>query len=308
MMSAIELDFHTRIDPHRHGSELSDVILGGQDGLVNVLGVILGVAAATADTRIVLAGGAAAALAESVSMAAVAYTTRRAEHALFESEAARERRHFERVPALETEEVREMYRAKGFRGALLEQIVATITANKDVWLAVMMSEELRLKPIEGRRAARAALVVGVSALVGSLLPLVPFFIVAVRPATWLAVGIAAVTLFGVGVYKSLSTVGSWILGGLEMTGIGLAAAAIGWPTRAAEAAGSRPATPDRRPGAHASLARRRACRASARQGERGDGSSWPRRWRNIRGRARGLAPGADAGRACGAQGGAGVRP
>jgi len=42
-----DVEFHSRIDPHRHRSELSDVILGGQDGLVNVLGVILGVAAAT---------------------------------------------------------------------------------------------------------------------------------------------------------------------------------------------------------------------------------------------------------------------
>ena len=52
-----ELEYHTRLDPHRGASALSDVILGGQDGLVNVLGVILGVAAATADTRIVLVAG-----------------------------------------------------------------------------------------------------------------------------------------------------------------------------------------------------------------------------------------------------------
>jgi predicted membrane protein (TIGR00267 family) len=68
----------------------------------------------------------------------------------------------------------------------------------------------------------------VAALVGSLLPLLPFLALAVMPATWLAVAVAAVALFAVGAYKSLRTVGNWILGGLEMTGIGLAAAAIGW--------------------------------------------------------------------------------
>lgn len=227
-MSTIDLDFHTRVDPHRHRSELSDVILGGQDGLVNVLGVILGVAAATSDARIVLAAGVAAALAESVSMAAVAYTTRRADQALYESEAARERRHFEHVPALETEEVRAMYRAKGFDGPLLEEIVATITANKEVWLAVMMAEELQLAPVDARRALRAALVVGVAALVGSLLPLVPFVVAGVRAATWLAVIVSAIALFAVGAYKSVRTVGSWLVAGVEMAGIGLAAAAIGW--------------------------------------------------------------------------------
>jgi len=41
------------IERHGGGGALSDVILGGQDGLVNVLGVILGVAAATPDPNIV---------------------------------------------------------------------------------------------------------------------------------------------------------------------------------------------------------------------------------------------------------------
>jgi VIT1/CCC1 family predicted Fe2+/Mn2+ transporter len=227
-MTPSDVEFHLRVDPHRNRSQLSDVILGGQDGLVNVLGVILGVAAATADVRVVLAAGVAAALAESVSMAAVAYTTRRADQALYESEAARERRHFERVPALEAEEVRELYRNKGFDGPLLEQIVATITANKDVWLAVMMAEELHLAPVDHRRALRSAAVVGVAALVGSALPLLPFLVFGVALSMWLAVGVAAVTLFVVGAEKSRRTVGSWLVSGLEMTAIGLAAAAIGW--------------------------------------------------------------------------------
>jgi predicted membrane protein (TIGR00267 family) len=226
--SAVDREFHSRIDPHRHTSELSDVILGGQDGLVNVLGVILGVAAATADPRIVLVAGIAAALAESVSMAAVAYTTRRADQALYQSEAARERRHIERVPALETEEVRAMYRDKGFDGELLEQIVATITANKEVWVAVMMAEELRLAPVDARRALRASLVVGVAALIGSALPLLPFLVAGVATATWLAVAMSALALFAVGAYKSARTVGHWLVGGIEMAAIGLAAAAIGW--------------------------------------------------------------------------------
>ncbi len=41
-------------DPNKRGSNLKDIILGGQDGLVNVLGVILGVAVATYSTKIVI--------------------------------------------------------------------------------------------------------------------------------------------------------------------------------------------------------------------------------------------------------------
>ena len=89
-------EFHQKVDAHHHDSQLSDIILGGQDGLVNTLGVILGVAAATSDPRIVIAAGMAASFAESVSMAAVAYTSRQADHALYESERAREHRHIHR--------------------------------------------------------------------------------------------------------------------------------------------------------------------------------------------------------------------
>ena len=49
------------------GNVLRDIILGGQDGLVNVLGSVLGVAAATNDTKIVIIAGIAATLAESIS-------------------------------------------------------------------------------------------------------------------------------------------------------------------------------------------------------------------------------------------------
>src|SRR5256885_7388201 len=55
-------------EKHAQPSLLSDFILGSQDGLVNVLGVILGVAVASRDITIILAGGLAATFAESISM------------------------------------------------------------------------------------------------------------------------------------------------------------------------------------------------------------------------------------------------
>src|SRR5512144_1043384 len=93
-----DLTHHSLADPHRRASSLSDIILGGQDGLVNVLGVILGVAAATHDVRIVLVAGLAAAFAESVSMGAVAFTSTLADADFYESERAREYRHIEQAP------------------------------------------------------------------------------------------------------------------------------------------------------------------------------------------------------------------
>ena len=79
-------------EEHRDSTNLRDIILGGQDGLVNVLGIILGLAVATGDLRIVLVGGLAATFAESLSMAAVGYTSTRAQQSFYESELYREKR------------------------------------------------------------------------------------------------------------------------------------------------------------------------------------------------------------------------
>jgi vacuolar iron transporter family protein len=220
--------YHTQTDPHRRASGLSDIILGGQDGLVNVLGVILGVAAATHDPRIVLVAGLAATFAESVSMGAVAYTSTLADADFYESEKAREYRHLDQAPDIERQEILEIYRQKGFEGELLKRIVDTITANKDVWVAVMMSEEHQLSPTNRMRAIRSAGVVGVSAVIGSLLPLMPFLVLPVSTAIPTSIVLSAFVLFAVGAYKARTTVGHPTKSGLEMAIIGTVSALVGY--------------------------------------------------------------------------------
>lgn len=215
-------------DHHKQASELSDIILGGQDGLVNVLGVILGIAAATSDPRIVLIAGLAATFAESVSMGAVAYTSTMADADFYESEREREYRHIHEMPHLEREEVRSIYSEKGFNGELLARIVDTITANQDVWVAVMMAEEHYLTPIDRSKALRAAIIVGVSAVVGSLIPLVPFVILPVTTSIWVSILGTALVLYGVGAYKARLTVGRPWKSGLEMAVIGTVSALVGY--------------------------------------------------------------------------------
>jgi predicted membrane protein (TIGR00267 family) len=225
---AYQVDHHTRRDPHRQAAELSDIILGGQDGLVNVLGVVLGVAAASADTRIVLAAGMAATFAESVSMAAVAYTSRQADSAFYQSEREREYRHIHLVPAVERQEIREIYKNKGFEGELLDEIVETITADKDTWVGVMMTEEHGLAPTDRRQALRSSLIVGLAAIIGSLIPLSPFAFLPVSTGIWTSIVIGAVTLFAVGAYKARATVGNVGRSGLEMAVIGTLSAIVGY--------------------------------------------------------------------------------
>jgi predicted membrane protein (TIGR00267 family) len=215
-------------DPHNRASSLSDIILGGQDGIVNVLGVILGIAAATGDPHLVVVAGLAATFAESVSMGAVAYTSTLADADFYESERSREFRHIQASPQMERDEIRDIYKQKGFNGELLDRIVETITTNKEIWVAVMMAEEHQLQPVDRSKAFKAALIVGGAAIVGSLIPLVPFAFLPVGLSMLVSVLVTALVLFGVGVYKARITVGRPWKSGLEMAVIGTVSALVGY--------------------------------------------------------------------------------
>jgi len=210
------------------GALLSDVILGGQDGLVNVLGIVLGVASATNDRFIVLIAGLVATFAESVSMAAVAYASSRAEEDHYNKELANEKWEMEHLPEVETEEIRLIYMKKGYRGRELEQMVKNTCSNKEMWLHMMMTDELGLTPPEASAPLRAAAVVGGSALVGSFVPLIPFVFLSVSDALIPSLIISTLVLFGVGVYKAKITVGNWLKSGIEMAAVGMIAALVGY--------------------------------------------------------------------------------
>lgn len=227
---AFDLEKHLQEEHHdlNQGGLLRDFILGGQDGLVNVLGIVLGVAAATMESRIVIIAGLAATFAESISMAAVAYTSTKAERDFYYREYEKEKKEVDQGSPIEIEEVRELYRRKGFSGRLLEKIVKKITSNKKVWLEFMMYEELRLSNPEGKNPVKSGIIVGLAAVVGSLVPIIVFFFAPVNQAIMLSLIFSAAILFLAGVIKAKLTVGTWWKTGLEMMIIGMLSAGVGY--------------------------------------------------------------------------------
>jgi VIT1/CCC1 family predicted Fe2+/Mn2+ transporter len=224
--------YHAGADPHVRGRWLSDLVLGAQDGVVNTLGVLLGVASATTDRHIVLATGMAAAVAESISMAAVAYTSSMARGELYQAERAREYRHIQRTPDVEREEVRRMFAEKGFTGDLLERAVTTVCSNKDVWVATMMKEEHALGAVDRRASLRSALVVGGASLVASVMPVSTFWpsanAIGHRLAVAFALVIGGVLLGALGAFKARLTTGSPVRSGVVLFAIGMSSAVAGW--------------------------------------------------------------------------------
>lgn len=224
------MSFQRDAEPHSSGtgSKLRDFILGSQDGLVNILGLVLGIATATNDLRIILIGGLAATFAESIAMAAVAYTSSKAMRDFYNRELAREKREMEEMPDAEREEIREIYRNKGFKGDNLEMVVDTITSDKQVWLESMMAEELHLFPEGYEKPVINGLTVGTASLLGSIVPLIPFVLFPIQLAVVASIIGSLLVLFIIGAIKARLTVGNWIKSGIEMGVIGLVAAGAGY--------------------------------------------------------------------------------
>jgi len=222
-------------EAHAKPGLLSDFILGSQDGLVNVLGVILGVAIASQEIRVILAGGLAATFAESISMGAVAYTTTLARRDHYQSEVERERREMVELPDVEREEVRKVFEEWGYEGRDLEDLTDKIVSNPKAWLEFMMAHELKLAPVDKTQARKSALLVGVAAIVGSIIPLLPFLAYGGTAAQseifmgiLVSMVLSAVTLFLIGWYKGKATIGRPFRSGTQMVVIGIVSALAGF--------------------------------------------------------------------------------
>ncbi len=205
---------------------LSDFILGSQDGLVNVLGVILGVAVASRNLQdpltIILAGGLAATFAESISMGAVAYTSTVARRDHYEE--------MQTMPDLERQEVRQILERWDFHGAELDEILEKIVSKPKAWLEIMMAHELNLAPVDPGQARKSAVLVGIAAILGSLVPLIPFVVIGANLTLGVIVSlsVSTLTLFGIGWWKARTTIGRPTRSGLQMAIIGIASALAGF--------------------------------------------------------------------------------
>jgi VIT1/CCC1 family predicted Fe2+/Mn2+ transporter len=111
---------------------------------------------------------------------------------------------------------------------LLDQVVATITANRDKWVSTILEEERHLQPVANADVMRSSVVITAATLVGHLIPLFPFLFLSRGPALVLAVILSAVVLFGVGAYQAITRIGSWWRQGARMILIGLGAAGLGF--------------------------------------------------------------------------------
>lgn len=207
-------------------SYLRDWIYGGIDGAVTTFAVVSGVVGAQLSLGVILVIGVANLLADGFSMAASNFLGTQAEHEELRRAEATERRHINLVPEGEREEVRQIFREKGFEGEDLRRVVELITAEREIWVRTMLTEEYGL-PRQVRSPRIAALSTFSAFFLCGLAPLAPF-IFGLTHAFELATIFTGIVFFAIGSVKSSWSTASWWRSGLETLAVGSAAAVLAY--------------------------------------------------------------------------------
>ncbi len=214
------------------GKYIGDFVYGSLDGIVTTFAVVSGVVGASLEAPIILILGFANLFADGLSMALGNFLGTKSEQDFYRKEWAREAWEVDNIPEGEREEVREIYRRKGFTGKLLDRVTEVITSKKERWVSTMMVEELGMLPDQKSPLWSAVATFGAFLLVG-IVPLLSFITALALPGIMpvsfpVAVILTAVTIFAVGSARSLLIKKKWYIAGLEMLAVGGVAAIVAY--------------------------------------------------------------------------------
>ena len=207
-----------------HGEYVGDMVYGALDGIVTTFAVVAGSAGAGLPAGIILVLGFANLLADGLSMAVGSFLSLKSEQDFYKKEKERESWEVDNYPEGEAEEIRQIYRKKGFAGKNLEKLVSLITSKKEVWVDTMMNEELGLA-VEQKNPFKAGAYTYFAFIVAGFVPLLVFVLSYFNPVEHailfpIAFALTFATIFAVGSLRSLVIAKNWLTAGLEMLLIG----------------------------------------------------------------------------------------
>lgn len=205
---------------------IQDIVIGMSDGLTVPFALAAGLSGAVKSSDIVVTAGIAEIVAGSIAMGLGGFLAGKTEADHYASELKREYDEVERVPDQEKLEVREVFAGFGLSEKLQHEIADEMAKDKDKWVDFMMRYELGLEKPETNRARKSAITIGLSYIVGGIIPLSPyFFITDSQHALVYSCAITVVCLFVFGYFKSRVTGQSPVSGAFKVLIIGALAAA-----------------------------------------------------------------------------------
>ena len=219
------------IEKHFTGSEMvRDIVIGMSDGLTVPFALAAGLSGIAHSTAIVITGGLAEIAAGSIAMGLGGYLAARSDVEHYANERENERREVEVIPAKEKQEVEEVLLAYGLEKAQSKLIADALSKRPEAWIDFMMRFELGLEKPDPKRALKSALTIGLSYIIGGLVPLAPYMLISnAGSALLFSVIFTLLALLIFGYVKGRFTGGHPIRSALQTALIGglAAAAAVG---------------------------------------------------------------------------------
>lgn len=218
---------HPHEESHLESTDfLRDIVIGMSDGLTVPFALAAGLSGAVDNSAIIVIAGIAEICAGSIAMGLGGYLSGKTEEDHYKSEIQREYEEVENLREVEIKETKEFFANIGLSERLQQEATEEISKDKDKWVDFMMKYELGLEKPDPKRATKSALNIGLSYIVGGIIPLSPyFFIKSSTEALQISVIATLLCLFVFGYIKSKITgINPW-LGALRVTLIGAMAAA-----------------------------------------------------------------------------------
>lgn len=215
------------VEKHFKSSDLvTDIIIGMSDGLTVPFALAAGLSGAVSSTAIIITAGLAEVAAGAIAMGLGGYLAGKTEVDHYNSELKREKREVEVVPEMEKQEVRDVFAEMGLSQETQNLIAEEMAKDKENWVEFMMKYELGLEKPDPKRARNSAINIGVSYIVGGLVPLSPYFFNShpIDGLKWSCV-ITVLCLFVFGFFKAKVTQQNPWIGAIRTTIIGSIAAA-----------------------------------------------------------------------------------
>jgi vacuolar iron transporter family protein len=209
-------------------ARIREFIFGIQDGLISTVGLLAGVQGATENNIVVIITGLTAMFSGAISMAAGSYLSSGAQKEIFDREIGEAEKLAEREPYMAAEGLLKALGEEGLSKEQSYQMVKVLIQQRNVFLRTFQEKVFGLGSAEINRPLQAAMIMGLSFVVGAIIPIVPYIIMPGINAFYASSLLGGATLFGVGAFKGILAGQSPLLSGIKFFLIAVSAAAAGY--------------------------------------------------------------------------------
>ena len=209
-------------------ARIREFVFGIQDGLISTVGLLAGVQGATENSVVVIITGLTAMFSGAISMAAGSYLSSQAQKEIFDREIAEAEKLADREPYMAAEGLLQALGEEGLSKEQSYQLVKVLIQQRNVFLRTFQEKVFGLGSAEINRPLQAALIMGLSFVVGAIIPIVPYMISSGVEAFYGSSLLAGATLFGVGAFKGILAGQSPFLSGVQFFLIAVGAAVAGY--------------------------------------------------------------------------------